>query len=486
MHRSSKRLPNSVLSFVVLPVIMVSRAFDADAQLQRDVIATSSDITFPVYATAPPNDTTRLFVVEKAGVIKIIRLSDNAVLSTPFLDISGDVDDFNEGGLFAMAFHPNYASNGYFFVHYTSSAGTSLVKRYKVSGDANVADSNSGVTFLEVSQLSTATHNGGMIGFRPGDANHYLYVALGDGENGSGRPNGQDTGTKLGAILRLDVDAGPPGDPTSPNVPSSNPFFGGGGDPAIWAYGLRNPFRFSFDRLTADLYISDVGQSDWEEIDFQASTSGGGENFGWSLLEGTHDFDCTDCDGARSSTTLPIYEYGHTAASGTVTGGFVYRGDALPELTGRYFFADFLQDKMWSFVYDGSSMSDFMEHTSDLAPDRVVSFGEDADGNLYFLEGPGDRVIRITDPDPITEQSTVYADFDYLGPQFGTQQKPYYKITLALQGVLDDGTIIVQAGSTDEALTITKPVRIEAAGGTATFGAMSSGMTRSEKGFVSR
>lgn len=460
-------------------------ALEAAATLQRETIATG--FSNPLFVTAPPGDTSRLFVVEKGGKIKIVRLSDNTVLSSAFLDITSKINAFNEGGLLGLAFHPDYASNGYFYVDYTSNSsgfGPTVVERYTVSGDPNVADANSGVKFLEVPQLGD-THNGGMLAFRPNDPNHYLYVALGDGSGGSGRPNAQNTDNKLGAILRIDVDAGAPADTSQPNVPSSNPFVGETGDDAIWVYGLRNPFRFSFDRITGDMYIGDVGESTWEEIDFQASNSAGGENFGWSLLEGSHDFDCGDCNGARASTTLPIYEYAHNGNSGCVSGGYVYRGDSLPEQTGRYFYADYTQNIMESFVFDGSSVSDVKDHTGELSPSSVPSFGEDAAGNLYFVNVSGGQVYRITDPDPITEQSTVYVDFDYLGPQFGTQLKPYRKVSLGLLGVLDNGTVRIQPGSTSETMTVNRPVRIEAVSGPVTLGASGGARNvRSQVGFV--
>ncbi|PCJ64479.1 MAG: hypothetical protein COA73_03740 [Candidatus Hydrogenedentota bacterium] len=379
----------------------------AHALLTNEVII--SGISEPVQVVAPPGDTSRLFMVEKAGRIRIITLPDNTLLSTPFLDISSLVNNFGERGLLALAFHPDYGSNGFFFIHYSNNSGNTVVARYQVSGDANIANAGSAQFFL--TQIQPASnHNGGMIAFRPFDTNYYLYIGLGDG-GGGGDPdeNSQNLTNKLGKILRIDVDAGVPANPAVPYVPASNPFLdgAGGNDDSIWVFGLRNPWRFSFDRANGDLYIADVGQNAVEEIDYQPAASSGGENYGWDLLEGSADFECGDCDAARAATVLPIHEYTH-ADGFSVTGGIVYRGLDIPNLIGRYFFAD-LNGRVWSFAFDGSVVSDQAEHTSVLNPSggTIVSFGEDAAGELYLVDIGGTirKMIDPTPSEPIPAQS---------------------------------------------------------------------------------
>ena len=343
--------------------------------------------TDAVYATAPPGDGLRLFVVEQPGRIRIVDLLNKSVLATPFLDIQSVVNNNgSEQGLLGLAFHPNYSSNGFFFVHYTGASGESIVERYTVSANPDVADAASGVTFLTQSQ-PFSNHNGGMIAFRPGDNVNYLYISIGDGGSFADPGNrGQDLTTKLGKILRIDVSSAP-ADPTVPNVPGSNPFVDGpgGNEDSIWVYGLRNPWRFSFDRANGDMYIGDVGQDSVEEIDYQAAASAGGENYGWRLLEGSADFNCVDCDNDRLTTTLPIHEYTH-ADGFSVTGGFVYRGNRAPSLLGHYIFADF-NGRVWSFSFDGSTVSDFTERTANLnpSPQAISSFGEGGTGDLFLV-----------------------------------------------------------------------------------------------------
>lgn len=382
---------------------LVFAAGSAQAQVVAEVFATS--LSSPLYVTAPDGDD-RLFVVEQGGLIRII--DGGTVLPTPFLDLTGLVTFVDERGLLGLAFHPDYAINGFFYVHYSSAqagvVGDTVVARYAVSGNPDVADAGSAVIMLTEAQPN-ANHNGGMISFRPNDPNNYLYVALGDG-GGAGDPdlNGQDMTTRLGAILRLDVDAGPE------TAAATNPFVGQAGNDFIWVYGLRNPWRFSFDRDTGDLYIGDVGQGAVEEVDFQAAASAGGENYGWNELEGSSDFDCTDCDGARATTTLPIHEYPHTDGI-TVVGGYVYRGADIPSLQGTYFFAD-LSGALWSLEYDGMTVTNFQQYDSSFIPagNTFVSFGEDGAGELYIVDILG-TIYKIVDNTSVTVQGTTGAGF---------------------------------------------------------------------------
>jgi glucose/arabinose dehydrogenase len=341
--------------------------------------------------TAPPFDFDRLFVVEQRGRIRIIK--NDTVLGTDFLDISSKVSSSgNERGLLGMAFHPDYDSNGFFYVSYTRSSGhASVVERYQVSGNPDVADSASGtIIFGPVSQ-PFSNHNGGCIKFGPDGK---IYLGLGDGGS-AGDPdcNAQNGSNLLGKILRLNEDG---------SAAAGNPFLS---DPVflneIWAYGLRNPWRFSFDRENGDLYIADVGQGSWEEVDFQPASSTGGENYGWKVMEGSSCFSTNNCPNYTPSCndpslTDPIHEYDHSGGNCSITGGYVYRGCAISGLQGNYFFADYCSEKIWSFQYDGVNKTNFQDRTASLDPsgpqtiDEITSFGEDAGGELYVVDRGGE------------------------------------------------------------------------------------------------
>jgi glucose/arabinose dehydrogenase len=337
----------------------------------------------PIYLTHVPGDSARLFVVERSGGVMIVR--GGSVLPTPFLDIGGRVLSGGERGLLGLAFHPRYADNGQFFVYYTNSAGNSTLSRFGVSANPDSANPSSESVLLTVDQPYT-NHNGGMLAFGP---DGMLYVGLGDGGSG-GDPlgHGQDSTTLLGTILRIDVDGGTPY-----GIPADNPFVN---DTAaadeIWAYGVRNPWRFSFDRLVGDLYIADVGQNQWEEIDLQLASSGGGENYGWNVMEGAHCYNAQTCN--ETGLVLPVVEYSHGEGC-SVTGGYVYRGTALSGMTGRYFYGEYCVGWIRSFRLDGGEATDPMDHSSDLGTVlQLASFGEDARGELYVVS-LGGSVYRI-------------------------------------------------------------------------------------------
>lgn len=334
-----------------------------------------------VHLTAPPLDD-RVFVVEQPGRIRIIA-SDGSVLATPFLDITDRVRCCGERGLLSVAFHPMYATNGWFFVNYTGEFGVTRVERYRVSANPDLADANSAKLILEVDQ-PFSNHNGGLNLFGP---DGMLYVGLGDGGSaGDPHGNGQNLDTLLGSILRIDVDGGDPY-----LIPTDNPFRAvPGARGEIWAYGLRNPWRFSFDQQLGQLYIADVGQNSWEEVNRVDATLGG-VNYGWSVTEGAHCFGGGACD--QTGLTPPILEYGHGEGC-SITGGHVYRGSAIPELVGQYFYADYCRGWVRSFEVQGSG--EVETHNWDvggLGP--ITSFGEDGAGELYFLTEEG-RVHRIT------------------------------------------------------------------------------------------
>ena len=350
----------------------------------------ASGLDFPVFLTAPPGDQTRLFVVEKTGRIRIVR--NGSLLPVPFLDLSARVSSGGERGLLGLAFHPGYAGNGRFVVHYTNPAGDTRVAVFRVSADPDRADAASEQVILAVEQ-PFANHNGGMLAFGP---DGHLYVALGDGGSG-GDPqgHGQNRGSLLGKLLRLAVDGA-----GTATVPLDNPFAGQAGlRGEIWSYGLRNPWRFGFDRQTGDLYIADVGQQSREEINLGTAAEGGGRgvNYGWNVMEGTRCFfPPQGC--VPAGLTLPVLEYGHGEGC-SVTGGYVYRGTLLPALTGLYFYADYCAGWVRSFRAAGRIATDSREWTA-LAPGgEITSFGEDARGELYLLVADG-RVLRIVAANP--------------------------------------------------------------------------------------
>jgi len=354
---------------------------DARLELVADGLAS------PVFVTDAPGDPTRLFVVEQGGVIRVIR--NGELLDEPFLDLGDRVTVGDERGLLGMAFDPLYVLSGYFFVSYTDESGDTRIARFTVTRDPDVANPASELEILSVLQPEP-NHNGGMLAFGFDDM---LYVGLGDG-GGSGDPHnhGQDPRTLLGSMLRIDVRGATEAEPYW--IPLDNPFLG---DPdareETWVFGLRNPWRFSFDRLTGDLYIGDVGQGVAEEVSVQPGTSGGGENFGWSRMEGSQCFrPATGCSSA--GLVRPAYEYGHEDGC-SVTGGYVYRGTAIQDLVGRYLFADYCGGWIRSFVLDGDQARDVRDHTADLdAAGSIVSFGEDAAGELYVVVHEGE-IYRI-------------------------------------------------------------------------------------------
>jgi glucose/arabinose dehydrogenase len=352
------------------------------------LLGVASGLSFPLYLTAPPGEAARVFVVEKTGGIRIIK--SGTLLGTPFLDISGQVSSGSEQGLFGLAFDPNYASNGRFFVHYTNPAGDTRVSRFQVSANPDIADAGSEQVILAVTQ-PYPNHNGGQLLFGP---DGLLYLGLGDGgSSGDPQGRGQDLSDLLGAILRLDVRAG-----SSYTVPPDNPFVAqAGARPEIWSYGLRNPWRFSFDRGTGDLYIADVGEGQFEEVDVSPAAGGAGKglNFGWNRMEGSHCFNSGQCD--QAGLTLPAYEYSHSNGC-SITGGYVYRGSAMPSLQGLYFFADYCQGWVRSLRYTGGTGTELTDWRALQPGGSITSFGEDAAGELYLTTESG-GVFKVV-PNP--------------------------------------------------------------------------------------
>ncbi len=343
------------LKFLVISVFTIFFAYNSPGA-ELTTVKVAGGFSQPLYLTAPAGDLNRLFIVEQSSAsIKIIK--NGIVLATPFLNIDPKVGSGGEGGLLGLAFHPNYASNGFFYVNYTDNSGDTVVARYKVSSNPDVADPSSELIMMTVDQ-PFSNHNGGMLVFSPND--DYLYIGLGDGGSSFDPGNrAQDGNTELGKMLRINVGNG-----ETFTAAANNPF---NDDPdfldTIWALGFRNPWRYSFDRLNGDLYIGDVGQGAKEEISIQPGSSLGGENYGWRCMEGKECTGLSGCTCNAPGLTIPIHDYGHTGGNCSVTGGYVYRGTAIPDLDGTYFFADFCTGKIWSFVRSGNTVSQFTDRT---------------------------------------------------------------------------------------------------------------------------
>ncbi len=356
----------------------------------RLVPVVTSGLSSPVYLSAPTGDTARLFVVEQPGRIRVVQ--HGQLLTTSFLDITSRVLYGGEEGLLSVTFHPRYAVNHYFYVDYTRSnaAGDTvytMIERYTVSADSNVADSSTHKVILQITQPQPVTnypnHKGGLVMFGP---DGMLYIGMGDGGSaGDPQHRAQSPDSLLGKLLRIDVDGG---DPYA--IPAGNPFATSGGAKEIWALGLRNPWRFAFDRSAGLLYIGDVGQGAWEEVDVQPASQGG-LNYGWRIMEGAHCYNSANCSAA--GLVLPAVEYDHSNGQCAIIGGFVYRGTRFPALAGQYFYADLCAGWVRSFSYAGGAVTGQTSWNLDLSPGSPLSFGEDARGELYLLTGGG--VYRI-------------------------------------------------------------------------------------------
>jgi uncharacterized repeat protein (TIGR01451 family) len=352
-----------------------------------ELVEIETGFDYPVHITHAGDGSGRIFVVEQAGVIRIIK--NGTLLGTPFLNISARVNfsgnPNDEQGLLSVAFPPDYASKNYFYVYYTNNSGDNVVTRFFIDDPINTpdeADPNSEQPVLYLNHPSNSNHNGGQLAFGPNDG--YLYLAPGDGGSSNDPPNNaQTTSTLLGKILRLDVETGSPATYT---IPASNPFTQTAALDEIWALGLRNPWRFSFDRQTGDLYIGDVGQGAREEVDFQPAASVGAENYGWKILEGTI------CGTPSSGCTPPanyvppIADYPRSSPDCSVTGGYAYRGQLYYRMQGVYFYGDFCSGRIRALKYDGSAWQGLLLLDT---PQSISTFGEDEAGNLYLAHRAG-------------------------------------------------------------------------------------------------
>jgi len=376
----SATIPATATVFVT-PTQTPQRAAFQPEMIKLKLEFLTGGLDAPVFATHAGDGSGRLFIVEKPGTIRI--WAAGALYQTPFLDIRDRVGSHStERGLLGLAFAPDYAVSHAFFVDYTDRQGDTVISRFTASADPDIADPTSEIKLLEIAQPA-ANHNGGMLAFGPDGR---LYIGTGDGGGANDQfGNGQNPNTLLGKLLRLDVTS----NPTGPyQIPTDNPWPNKPGVRGeIWALGLRNPWRFSFDRQTGALWIGDVGQDRYEEVDLAGAaanrTAGRGLNFGWSIMEGTHCFpDTATCD--RTGLTLPVIDYAHGSGDCSITGGYVYRGQRSPALTGAYLYGDFCSGRIWALDQDAAGgWRSTLLLDSDL---KISSFGEDEAGELYVLD----------------------------------------------------------------------------------------------------
>ncbi|MDE0586264.1 MAG: PQQ-dependent sugar dehydrogenase [Planctomycetota bacterium] len=369
------------LMLSLLSLVMNSAAAQTKLKLEQ----VGGNFSKPLLVTSAPGETNRMFVVDQNGKIFVVK--NGVQLNTPFLDVSAINSSGGERGLLGLAFHPQYASNGYFFINFTDNSGDTQVSRYQASaGNPDVANSSSRSDILFIDQ-PYSNHNGGCIRFGP---DGYLYIATGDGGSANDPGNRAQNGSSLlGKMLRIDVDGASPY-----AIPPSNPFVTNSSvRDEIWALGLRNPWRFNFDSATGDMYISDVGQNEWEYIHFEPAGDAGGRNYGWKIIEGSHCFSpSNNCNTA--GLEMPIFEYGHSfwpTANYCIIGSEVYRGKAMARMSGRYFFSDAGSQDLLSFRYNSTTntVSDYVDHTAETnVSGSASSLGMDGNGEVYVCRTP--------------------------------------------------------------------------------------------------
>jgi glucose/arabinose dehydrogenase len=425
MSRTATHALHLALPLGSLLFLLGSSAVTAQTATPLRTVRVAAGLAAPLWAGSPPGRDERLFILEQnTGLIKILKRG--TVLPTPFLNVRTLILTGGERGLLGLAFHPRYAANGYFYVNYTRAGdGATMVVRFNVSAsNPDVADPNSAFTIIGPITQPYSNHNGGCVTFGP---DGYLYIGMGDGGS-AGDPacNAQRGDTLLGKMLRIDVDGGSPY-----RNPPTNPFLN---DPnwldEIWSFGWRNPWRFSFDRMNGDMYVGDVGQGAREEISFQAGNSTGGGNYGWKIMEGTACYSTASCPATVPPCNdprliLPIHEYTHSSGNCSVTGGFVYRGCAIPDLRGTYFFADYCTARIWSLRYANGRVTDLTDRTTELAPggglaiNSITSFGEDWRGEVYIVDGGGEvfKIVPGVTP-PTTDLGFGKVGSNGLVPEF--------------------------------------------------------------------
>jgi glucose/arabinose dehydrogenase len=423
--------------FLVLCIALCGFALSSFAQIDVNITLVQFATGFDKPIGLEHAGDERLFVIEKDGVIRIL-MPNGSINSTPFLDMqtltsTGGVN--SEQGLLGLTFHPDYTTNGYFYVNYTMVNGDTRISRFTVSANPDVADATSRLDILTVDQ-PYGNHNGGCLKFGP---DGYLYIGMGDG--GSGEDplnNGQSMDELLGKILRIDVNVG-----ALYGIPADNPFIGASTDtlPEIWASGIRNPWRFSFDRETGDLWIGDVGQYAWEEVDFQSVDSPGGENYGWNCYEGNHVGFGGGCP-PMSSFVAPVTEYSHASSACSVTGGYVYRGTAYPNLYGKYFFCDYCNGKFYSL--ERNDADEWVRFDVASTGSGWTSFGEDNAGEIYVVNQSDGKIYSLTDPCS-TNEASINQDGNTLTATQGVSYQ-WYLNGEAIPGASTQEFLVIESG----------------------------------------
>lgn len=385
---------------LLFPALILTAMGAAAGTPVVDLLPVATNLDRPSVITHAGDASGRLFIAELTGAIRIVNPQGN-LLAQPFLDLDAQSACCNEQGVLGVAFHPDYVNNDHFFVHYSDLNGDTVVSRFSVSANADIADPASELILLTLAQPFW-NHNGGQIAFGP---DGYLYIGLGDGGSG-GDPGdrAQDTSVLFGKILRIDIDSQDPG--LNYAIPIDNPFVDvAGAREEIWAYGLRNPWRFSFDRVTGDLFIGDVGQNLWEEVDFQPASSPGGENWGWRCYEANVTYNTTGC-GPAGDYLFPILDYQHTSGNCSINGGYRYRGGLFSNLYGMYIYGDYCTGKIWGATTDGMNWTE--TELFDMTKSQST-FGENENGELYvaaYATGTA-TVYVITDTN---DPSAIFSD----------------------------------------------------------------------------
>ncbi len=382
--------------YLMFGLLLLSRTFFAQPNL---IFTPITNVSNAVDITGAGDGSKRLFIVDQSGIIRIFNQNTSTLVAANYLDITGPVLFSGEQGLLGLTFHPNFEVNGYFYVNYINNSGDTQVSRFTAAFPTSntPVDAGTELIILTIDQPAGSTnHKGGDMNFGP---DGYLYIAVGDG-GGSGDPGNraQNPQELLGKMLRIDVDN--PSGGNNYGIPASNPFVGAQTPvdyrDEIWALGVRNPWRFSFDRSTGDMYIADVGQGQWEEVDFQSAASTGGANYGWRCYEGGHDFNTAGCL-PMGSYTSPVFEYGHGANGGqSITGGFVYRGSQVTALSGWYVCSDYVSGNFWLLQYNGTSWVSDFQSNAEVGVTNITSFGEDDAGELYATRLSGGVIYKVT------------------------------------------------------------------------------------------
>ena len=380
-HVQGLAAPLSLLLLLLISIVPPR----ASAAVTLDQLASGLEPLTQV--TSARDGSGRLFLVERRGSIRVYK--DGAVQPGYFLDMHTMVEAGGERGLLGLAFHPQFTANGLLFVYFTRPGGDVVIGRWRANAARSAVMLSSFKTLLSIEHSSAGNHNGGGMAFNP--KHGLLYAAVGDG-GGSGDPENDAQNVvrnRLGKVLRINVNGTGGGQYGTYSIPSSNPFVGRSGRDEIWSYGFRNPWRLSFDRANGNLFIADVGQGSWEEVNRESYGQAAGRNYGWRVMEGRHCYNASTCN--RSGKTLPITEYGHSNGNCSITGGFVYRGPTQTALVGRYVFADFCSGRIWSIVATSGNGDQVLEADT---TQQISSFGEGDDGELYAVTIDG-KLFRV-------------------------------------------------------------------------------------------